>query len=104
MMGYRDGAAAYQVKQALSSAESDVSSARGERDRIDEKIRAFQADLRKPDVSAADKANAQKRIDELQPDLRRARDRIRDAESARDRAGYNLDRAHRDIGMQWGAW
>jgi hypothetical protein len=104
MMGYRDGAAAYQVKQALSSAESDVNSARSERDRIDEKIRAFQADLRKPDVSGADKANAQKRIDELQPDLRRARDRIRDAESARDRAGYNLDRAHFDIGMRWGAW
>ena len=104
LLGYRDGASAYQVKQALSSAESAVSSARSERDGIAEKITHFQGELRRPDATDQEKATARTRLDELDRDMRRARDRIRDAESDRDRAGYNLDRARFDIGMRWGSW
>lgn len=104
MQGYRDGARAYAAKQALSSADSAVSSARSERDRLQEKIRAFDETLRKPGATDAEKAEARKRKDEVQGDLRRAFDRIRDAESDRDRAGFALDRVRFDIGSRWGSW
>jgi chromosome segregation ATPase len=104
MLGYRDGARAYQAKQALSSAESAVSSARSERDRLQDKIKAFEETLRKPGATDAEKAEARKRLDEVQRDLRRARDRIRDAESDRDRAGYALDAVRYDLGSRWGSW
>jgi hypothetical protein len=104
LLGYRDGAAAYQVKQALSSAESEVSSARSARDDLADKLLFFRSQLSDSKSGEQDKTYARQRIDDLERDLRSARDRIRDAEAARDRAGYNLDRAHLDIGMRWGAW
>ncbi|HWA23997.1 MAG TPA: DUF2799 domain-containing protein [Caulobacterales bacterium] len=104
MSGYRDGARAYAARQELSSAESAVSSARSERDRLQDKIKAFEETLRRPSATDAEKAEARKRIGEVQDDLRRARDRIRDAESDRDRAGYALDRVRFDIGSRWGSW
>jgi hypothetical protein len=104
MLGYRDGARAYAARQELSSAESAVSSARSERDRLQDKIRAFEETLRRPDATDAEKAEARKRIGEVQDDMRRTRDRIRDAEHDRDRAGYALDRVRFDIGSRWGGW
>jgi hypothetical protein len=104
MDGYRDGARAYAARQELSSAESAISSARSERDRLQGKIRAFEETLRRPDATDAEKAEARKRINEVQDDMRRTRDRIRDAESDRDRAGYNLDRVRFEIGSRWGGW
>ncbi len=104
MSGYRDGARAYSAKQALSSAESAVSSARSERDRLQDKIKAFDETLRRPDATDAEKAEARKRKDEVSGDLRRAFDRIRDAESDRDRAGRDLDRVRYEIGSRWGGW
>lgn len=104
MLGYSDGRMAYDVRQALSSAESAVASARSERDSIEEKIRGIEGDARKPGVSEADKAAARKRVDELRADRRRAEDRIRDAEFDRGRAAFNADRVRADIGMRWGSW
>jgi hypothetical protein len=104
MFGYRDGATAYGVRQALSNAESAVSSARSERDQIEEKIRGIESDARKPGVSEADKAAARKRVDELRGDRRRIEDRIRDAEYDRGRAASDVDRVRYQIGMRWGNW
>ncbi len=104
MLGYSDGARAYAARQEMSSAESAVASARSERDRLQDKIKAFEETLRKPGATDAEKAEARRRINEVQDDLRRARDRIRDAESDRDRAGYGLDRVRFDIGSRWGSW
>lgn len=104
MLGYRDGAAAYQVKQALSSAESELSSARSARDDLAAKLDLFRRQANDSKASEQDKAYARQRVSDLEPEMRRARERIRDAENARDRAGFNLDRAHYDIGMRWGAW
>jgi hypothetical protein len=104
MFGYRDGAAAYGARQALSSAESALSSARSERDQIDEKIRGIETDARKPGVPEAEKAAARKRVDELRSDQRRTQDRIRDAEFNRYRAAGDVDRVRAQIGMRWGNW
>jgi septal ring factor EnvC (AmiA/AmiB activator) len=104
MMGYRDGARAYAARQELSSAESAVSSARSERDRLQDKIKAFDETLRRPGATEAERSEARNRKDEVQRDLRRAFDRIRDAESDRDRAGRSLDRVRYEIGSRWGGW
>lgn len=104
LFGYRDGARAYAARQDLSSAESAVSSARSERDRLQEKIRAFDETLRRQNATDAEKAEARNRKEEVQRDLRRAFDRIRDAESDRDRAGFALDRVRFEIGSRWGGW
>lgn len=104
MFGYRDGARVYGVRQALSSAESAVNSARGERDGLEEKIRGIENDARKPGVSDADKAAARRRVDELRGDRRRVEDRIRDAEFDRGRAASEVDRVRFQLGSRWGNW
>jgi hypothetical protein len=104
MLGYADGRVAYDARQALSSAESAVSSARSERNGIEEKLTHFQSELTRKDATEAEKATARTRIEELRRDRRRAEDRIRDAEFDRNRAAFNADRVRADIGMRWGSW
>ena len=102
--GYQDGAFAYKAKQAVSSAEGAVNSARSEVDRLSDKIDAFDKAARDPQKSKDERDSARQRANELRRDRDDARDKVRDAERAAYDAQRGLDRAHYDLAGRWGAW
>jgi hypothetical protein len=104
MLGYQDGAAAYAVKQAMSSAQSALDSARNEIDRLDEKVSYFESIARDSSKPQADRDGARDRARELRRDRDEAIRKERDAERELFRRQLDFDRARADIGMRWGAW
>jgi hypothetical protein len=102
--GYNDGRAAYQAKQAVANIENDINSLRYKLDDYERQTISNRAVLRDSNASAAQKEDAQRRLDGLhydragvEKDLKRARDDLYWREN-------DLDRVRSDIGLRWGAW
>jgi len=84
---YRDGQIVYAAEQALSSAQSSVSSLGARAEDLDEKIRAKQGEMRASDLTDAQREQIRNRIGEIRReregvlrDWRRAQDEVDDAQ------------------------
>ena len=104
LRGFEDGRIVHDVQTAAASADSAVSSAQSrEREKADD-LRKVEGELRNPALNDEQKRELTDRRDRLADQRRDSARAARDAAERRDRAGYDLDRLHRDLTPIYGPW
>ncbi|MET0546233.1 MAG: DUF2799 domain-containing protein [Caulobacterales bacterium] len=104
MLGYSDGRIAYQAKQAVADRQSEINSLRWKIDDYEDKIVDKRAIVRDPKATPEQKAEAQKKLDELEYDRKSANKDLRRAEDDLSWRENDLSRVRDDLGLRWGAW
>lgn len=101
---FEDGRRVHAVEQAVSSAESDLSSAIARIEDREDKLEAKRRELGQEGLTEEQRQKVRERIDEVRGEIRDARRRAREAEDALRYARDEADRLRFSIGSRYGGW
>lgn len=101
---FEDGRRVYAVEQAVSSAESELSSAVARIEDREDKLEAKRNELGQEGLTDEQRRKIRERIEEVRGEIRDARRRAREAEDALRYARDEADRLRFLIGSRYGGW
>jgi len=101
---FEDGRRVYAVEQAVSSAETELSSAIARIEDREDKLEAKRRELDEEGLTNEQRRKIRERIDEVRGEIRDARRRAREAEDALRYARDEADRLRFSIGRRYGGW
>lgn len=101
---FEDGRRIYAVEQAVSSAETDLSSAIARIEDREDKLEAKRNELDQEGLTDEQRRKIRERIEEVRGEIRDARRRAREAEDALRYARDEADRLRFSIGGRYGGW
>lgn len=101
---FNDGRRIYAAEQAVSSAETDLSSAIARIDDREDKLEAKRRELDQEGLTDEQRQKIRERINEVRGEIRDARRRAREAEDALRYARDEADRLRFSIGSRYGGW